>query len=84
VFLVGPADQLDPARRGDQTACLGGENALLGRSIFGGSMIVPAYNRPAALKMGLCQVILVTRRAEADSARGMLAAMGVEADVRQN
>jgi hypothetical protein len=83
VFVVGPTSELDPGRYGSQTACVGGENVLLGRSIFANSMIVPDHNRAAALKLGLCQVIMVTRRPDAEAARRMLSNMGVTADIRQ-
>jgi hypothetical protein len=83
VFVVGPPAHLDPARFGDQTACVGGEDVLLGRAIFGSSMIVPADGRATALATGMCQVILVTLRGEAEAARRSLADMGVAADARQ-
>ncbi|HEV7367705.1 hypothetical protein [Arenibaculum sp.] len=83
VFVVAPPDRLSPTDYPRYTACVSGENVILGRSVFGNSMIVPASNRAAAIKVGLCDVIMVTRVGDAEYARRELTFMGLPADIRR-
>lgn len=81
VFIVAPPDRLSPTQYPSYTACVGGENVILGRSVFGNSMIVPESNRAAAIKVGLCDVIMVTRLGDAEYARRQLDSVGLPADI---
>jgi hypothetical protein len=81
VFIVAPPDRLSRTRYPSYTACVSGENVILGRSVFGNSMIVPESNRAAAIKVGLCDVIMVTRLGDAEYARRQLDFVGLPADI---